>query len=153
MALAALEALDPASSGGRTASGRYQVLVHVGVGDDPAAHLHLGPALTATARRRITCDADLRWVLEDEGRTVAWGRKTRTVPPALRAAIEDRDRGCRAPGCTQVRWLEVHHLVHVCDGGQTVPENLLCLCGRHHDDHHRGVLGIEGDLTLSLIHI
>ncbi|HEX6595908.1 MAG TPA: DUF222 domain-containing protein, partial [Acidimicrobiales bacterium] len=131
MALAALEALD-AGRGGRAASERYQVIVHVGAGDDPAAHLHLGPALTSTARRRITCDANLRWVLEDEGRTVAWGRKTRTVPTPLRVAIEDRDRGCRVPGCTQARWLEVHHLTHVEDGGETVPENLLCLCGRHH---------------------
>ncbi len=145
MALAALEALDPANGG--SASDRYQVIVHVGAGDDPAAHLHLGPALTACARRRITCDASLRWVLEEEGRTVVWGRKTRTVPTPLRLAIEDRDRGCRVPGCTQARWLEVHHLVHVEDGGETVPENLLSLCGRHHDDHHRGRLGVSGDPT------
>ncbi|MFP5318085.1 MAG: DUF222 domain-containing protein [Acidimicrobiia bacterium] len=147
MALAALEALDPASGGGRAASERYQVVVHVGAGEDPASHLHLGPALSASARRRITCDATLRWVLEHQGRTVAWGRKRRTVPTPLRVAIEDRDRGCRVPGCTQARWLEVHHLKHVEDGGETVPENLLCLCGRHHDDHHQGRLGITGDPT------
>lgn len=147
MALAALEALDPARGGGRAASERYQVVVHVGAGDDPAAHLHLGPALSASARRRITCDATLRWALEEEGRTVAWGRKRRTIPFPLRVAMEDRDRGCRVPGCTQARWLEVHHLKHVEDGGETVPENLLCLCGRHHDDHHQGRLSISGDPT------
>jgi len=145
MALATLDALDPASGGGRAASERYQVVVHVSAGDDPAAHLHLGPALTSSARRRIACDASLRWVLEDEGRTVAWGRRKRTVPTPLRLSIEERDRGCRVPGCTQMRWLEVHHLKHVEDGGETVPENLLCLCGRHHDDHHQGRLGIAGD--------
>ena len=69
------------------------------------------------------------------------------MPTPLRVSIENRDRGCRVPGCTQARWLEVHHLMHVEDGGETVPENLLCLCGRHHDDHHQGRLGISGDPT------
>ena len=147
MALAALDALDPASGGGRAASERYQVIVHVDANDGSSAHLHLGPAIGKAARRRITCDASLRWMLEKEGRTVAWGRRKRTVPTPLRAAIEDRDRGCRVPGCTQMRWLEVHHLRHVEDGGETIPENLLCLCGRHHDDHHQGRLGIAGDPT------
>jgi len=146
MALAALEGLDP----GRGPSERYSVMVHVRPGDTAEANVHLGPALSASARRRITCDASLRWVLEEEGRPVALGRRRRTVDPVLRRLIEDRDRGCRVPGCTQVRWMEVHHLLHVEDGGETVPENLACLCGRHHDEHHRGLLGISGDPTTSL---
>jgi len=28
------------------------------------------------------------------------GRRTRTIPPALRRALQARDRGCRFPGCT-----------------------------------------------------
>lgn len=111
------------------------------------ANAHLGPALSASARRRLTCGTSLRFVLEQEGRPVSFGRSRRTVGPVLRRAVEDRDRGCRAPGCTQVRWLEVHHLVHVEDGGETVPENLACLCGPHHAAHHRGELTIEGDPT------
>lgn len=117
MALAALESIDHR----RSPSERYSVIVHVRPGDTPAANVHLGPALSAAARRRITCDAALRWVLEEDGRPVAWGRRRRTVDPVLRRLIEDRDRGCRVPGCTQVRWVEVHHLRHVEDGGETVP--------------------------------
>jgi hypothetical protein len=147
MALVALDALDPSSRSGGPPSERYQVLVHVR-GDDGGSHLHLGPALTAEARRRITCGASVRSVLEQEGRPVAWGRKRATIPTPLRRLIEDRDRGCRVPGCTQARWLEVHHITHVEDGGETVPENLAVLCGRHHDDHHRGLLGIAGDPTI-----
>lgn len=78
---------------------------------------------------------------------MAWGRSRRTVDSVLRRLIEDRDRGCRVPGCTQVRWTEVHHIVHVEDGGETVRGNLACLCSRRHDDHHRGLLGIAGDPT------
>jgi hypothetical protein len=145
LALAALECLDPSSRSGGPASERYQVLVHVR--GDGGSHLHLGPALSATARRRIACGASVRWVLEEEGRPVAWGRRRATIPAPLRRLVEDRDRGCVVPGCTQARWLEVHHLRHVEDGGETLPENLTVLCGRHHDDHHRGLLGITGDPT------
>ena len=147
MAVAALDALDPATNQGRSPSERYQVLVHVRAGDLLAANVHLGPALSASARRRITCDAALRWVLEEEGRPVSWGRRRRSVDPVLRRLVEDRDRGCRVPGCTQVRWVEVHHLRHVEDGGDTVPENLAVLCPRQHDEHPRGLLGIAGDPT------
>ena len=89
----------------------------------------------------------MRWVLEDEGRPVSWGRKRRSVDPVLRRLIEDRDRACRVPWCTQTRWLETHHLLHVEDGGETMPENLVGLCPRDHDLHHRGLLGIRGDPT------
>lgn len=149
MGLAALDALDPATKrGGLGRTQRYQVLVHIRAGDEsPSAHLHLGPALSAAARRRITCDAPLRWVLEEEGRPVAWGRLKRTVEPVLRRLIEDRDRGCRVPGCAQTRWIEVHHIRHVEDGGETVDDNLICLCPRHHRAHHDGRLGIRGDPT------
>lgn len=150
MAIAALESLDPAGGTGRPASERYQVIVHVersALGGGLVAHPHLGPALSAAARRRLTCDSDLRWVLEDEGRPLAWGRRVRTIPAVLRALIEDRDRACRFPGCAQARWLEVHHLVHVEDGGETLPENLACLCPRHHAEHHQGRIAITGDPT------
>jgi hypothetical protein len=72
-------------------------MVHVN-GDDPAtANLHLGPALPASARRRITCDTNLTWVLEEYVRPIAVGRCRRTIDPVLRKLIEDRDQGCRVP--------------------------------------------------------
>ena len=59
--------------------------------------------------------------------------------------IEDRDRGCRVPGCDRDRWLHVHHIEHWEDGGATDTANLLALCQRHHRLHHRGALGTTGN--------
>jgi hypothetical protein len=59
------------------------------------------------------------------------GRRTRTIPPALRRALEVRDRGCRFPGC-ELRFTEAHHVVHWADGGETSLSNTLLLCRYHH---------------------
>ncbi|MDQ6725525.1 MAG: HNH endonuclease, partial [Actinomycetota bacterium] len=62
-----------------------------------------------------------------------------------RTVIEDRDRGCRVPGCDRSRWLHVHHIEHWEDGGTSDTPNLLTLCRRHHRLHHLGHLGIRGN--------
>jgi hypothetical protein len=59
------------------------------------------------------------------------GRRTRTIPPALRRALEVRDRGCRFPGCG-LRFTDAHHVVHWADGGETSLENSVLLCRYHH---------------------
>ncbi len=59
------------------------------------------------------------------------GRRTRTIPPALRRALDARDRGCRFPGCG-LRFTEAHHVVHWADGGETSLDNTLLLCRYHH---------------------
>jgi hypothetical protein len=59
--------------------------------------------------------------------------------------IEERDRGCRVPGCERSRWLQVHHVAHWEDGGATDTANLVALCAHHHRLHHLGRLGISGD--------
>ena len=127
---------------------RYQVVVHVR-GDRPGrdASLHLGPALPSALRRYRSCDATLRVLLEDGAGPVALGRRCRTVPTSHRRMIEARDRGCRVPVCEASRWLHVHHLTHWEDGGTTDPQNLVCLCTKHHRAHHCGELTIEGDPT------
>ena len=72
-------------------------------------------------------------------------RKHRLVQPALRRALEARDRGCRFPGCSHERWLDAHHVVHWADGGETSLENTLLLCGRHHRLLHEGGFVIRAD--------
>ena len=72
-------------------------------------------------------------------------RKHRLVQPALRRALEARDRGCRFPGCSHERWLDAHHVVHWADGGETSLENTLLLCGRHHRLLHEGGFAIRAD--------
>jgi hypothetical protein len=126
---------------------RHMVLVHVGATPDGGVggHLHLGPQLPAGVRRFLSCDARVRAVLDDGGKPVSVGRSARTVPDRTRVAVEDRDRGCRVPGCERSRWLHVHHIQHWEDGGATDTANLLALCAFHHRLHHRGGLGIRGD--------
>ena len=59
--------------------------------------------------------------------------------------VEERDRGCRVPGCDRSRWLHVHHVQHWEDGGSSDTANLVALCQHHHRLHHRGGLGISGN--------
>ena len=55
-----------------------------------------GPALPAETVRRLTCDASLLHLLENEhGEPLDVGRKTRSIPPAIRRALNSRDGGCR----------------------------------------------------------
>jgi hypothetical protein len=64
-------------------------------------------------RRYVTCDAKVRYQIEDQGRRLLGiTPSAETVDTKTRAYIEDRDRGCRFPGCTARRWLHVHHIEH-----------------------------------------
>jgi hypothetical protein len=59
------------------------------------------------------------------------GRKTRTIPPAIRRALDARDGGCRWPGCG-LRFTHGHHVKHWALGGETKLSNLVSLCRFHH---------------------
>lgn len=146
MAELTLNALDPAVRRGGRASDRYQVLVHVDRrAADPIATLHLGPVIGDGLAGYLACDASISTVLWDGDQLIGIHPRERTVNDRLRKVIEQRDRGCVVPGCTQTRWLHVHHIHHAEDGGLTVPGNLCCLCPYHHRLHHAGLLAIEGD--------
>ena len=97
-----------------------------------------GSPLAIQTARRLACDASLVRLLERDGQPLRIGRKTRTIPPALRRALTARDRGCRFPGCGSRRYLDAHHIEHWADGGATDLENLLHLCGHHHRLLHEG---------------
>lgn len=49
--------------------------------------------------------------------------------------------------CENRRWLEVHHIIHVKDGGTNDPENLPTLCSCHHDLAHQLTLPLEGQIS------
>lgn len=88
--------------------------------------------------RRLCCDAAVVRVRHDpEGELLGVGRKTRTIAPALRRALELRDGGCRFPGCNG-RFTDVHHVVHWARGGETSLANCLLLCHFHHRLMHEG---------------
>lgn len=75
---------------------------------------------------------------ERNGTPVRVGRKTRTIPPALRRALRSRDRCCRFPGCSNHRFVDAHHIHHWAHGGNTDLSNLVLLCRHHHRLLHEG---------------
>jgi hypothetical protein len=82
--------------------------------------------------------------LEDErGEPLNVGRKTRSIPPVLRRALNSRDRGCRFPGCPNTRYLDGHHIQHWAKGGETKLSNLVQLCRFHHRQVHEGKVVIQ----------
>jgi Domain of unknown function (DUF222)/HNH endonuclease len=99
--------------------------------------------------RRLACDCGvIPTVLGSASEPLDLGRKTRTVSTALRRALVLRDRGCAFPGCTiTARWCDGHHVRHWADGGSTSLENLVLLCGTHHDliHHSAWTIQISGD--------
>lgn len=124
---------------------RYEVVVHVAEpmltanGEGPAPELEDGSTIAPETARRIACDCGKVCVHEDErGEILSVGRKTRTIPPAIRRALRTRDRGCRFPGCTSRRFVDAHHIQHWADGGETKMSNLVLLCSRHHTLVHEG---------------
>ena len=98
--------------------------------------------------KRIACDADTVTIVEDEhGEPLSVGRKTRTVPTAIKRALQARDRGCVFPGCHNARFVDAHHVKHWSAGGETSLGNLMLLCSRHHRLVHEGGYRIDKDYS------
>src|SRR5262249_46635688 len=129
--------IDPGAPGDR-----YRVVVHVDApvlvdADAPGQSvLENGTHVSAETSQRLACDAT-RVLMRHEasGQTVEVGARTRTIPPALRRALQHRDKGCRFPGCGG-RFTEGHHIRHWAHGGPTTLSNLTMLCRRHHRAVH-----------------
>ena len=133
-AVALAEAALAGQLGDTTGSVRppVEVVVHVQAAD-LEGRTELGDGISAEGSRRLLCDAGVVPILEDDrGKTIDVGRKTRTIPAALRRALEARDGGCRFPGCTNRLYTDAHHVEHWIDGGDTKLANTVLLCRRHH---------------------
>ena len=110
---------------------------------EQAGGLHLG----REAARRVACDAGLVVLRHGaDGEVLDVGRRTRTVPSALRRALQSRDHGqCQFPGCDSRR-CDAHHVEHWADGGETRLLNLTLLCRFHHRAvHEQGFQVVAGD--------
>jgi hypothetical protein len=128
---------------------RYQVVVHVDAEalEDPdqpgQSVLEDGIRVSAETSRRLACDAAKVVMTHGPGGSVLdVGRKTRTIPPALRRALAHRDRSCRFPGCG-LKFCDAHHIEHWAEGGKTKLDNLLLLCRYHHRLVHEGGIRVE----------
>ncbi|HEY6508281.1 MAG TPA: DUF222 domain-containing protein, partial [Vicinamibacterales bacterium] len=146
-----------------TAGDRYQVVLHVDagagqtVGDEFDGALEVTDGalrVSAETSRRLACDASVVRMQHDHGGTVLdVGRKTRTIPPAIRRALHARDNRCQFPGCNALR-CDAHHIEHWVDGGETNLDNLLLLCRRHHRSVHEGTIRLkrQPDGTVAFFH-
>jgi hypothetical protein len=125
---------------------RAALAAHPATGPTPG--LHPGLALLGEnthirpeTARRLACDAEIiPALLSSRGEVLDIGRKTRTIPHALRRAVILRDRHCAHPGCRRrARRCQVHHIIHWADDGQTCLQNCVLLCSYHHQlIHHSG---------------
>jgi hypothetical protein len=59
------------------------------------------------------------------------------------AVLTEAGYKCGVPICRNVLALDLHHMVHVAEGGEDVVENLLALCSYCHDLYHRGEIKRE----------
>lgn len=97
-----------------------------------------GLAVDPTEMRRIICDSGVvRIILNAENEPLNVSRRYRTVTPAIRRALDHRDKGCVWRGCSApASWCDAHHLIHWADGGETSLDNMALLCRRHHRAIH-----------------
>lgn len=128
---------------------RHQIVVHVEAetlreGVSGRCELEDGPSIPLETARRLACDSSVVTIVENgDGEPLSVGRKTRSIPAALRRALKSRDRGCRFPGCGNKRYVDAHHIRHWAEGGETKPSNLVTLCRFHHRQVHEGRVAIE----------
>jgi hypothetical protein len=102
-----------------------------------------GHRVPAETWRRLACDCSVVEMTHDlDGSVLDVGRKRRSIPPAIRRALDHRDRKCRFPGCDS-RYCDAHHVEHWADGGATKLDNLIRLCRIHHRAVHEDGFGLE----------
>ena len=128
---------------------RHEIVVHVEAevlanGGAGRCEIEHGTAIAAETARRLCCDAGIVPVVDGpNGEPLSVGRRTRSIPPAVRRALSNRDRGCRFPGCPATQRLHGHHVRHWADGGETSLDNLVLLCPTHHRLVHEGGFDVQ----------
>lgn len=117
------------------------------VDDDPPE-----TALAALAGRGAICPSDpsLRLLVPDtdtgwENPRLRFSEAARLATPAQRREMMRRDGYCcSVPGCPNKLWLDLHHVVFYCEGGVTLPANLIVICSVCHRNIHKGRLKVTG---------
>ena len=101
----------------RNTSDDYLVTIHV---DQSALATGNGRSnLPIESVKRLCCDGHAVVIGEDEnGEPLNIGRKTRTVPTAIKRALIARDKSCAFPGCHHTRFVDAHHIEHWSAGGE-----------------------------------
>ena len=93
----------------------------------------VGPIPVAEVRDLLDDpDTLVEAVLTDGVDVLAIRRLDRYISPALRTALETRDRACVVPGCGNAGRLEIDHITDFAKNGPTSLDNLARLCRHHH---------------------
>ena len=94
-----------------------------------------GQRLTVPAALRIADQASIAWIVHhSNGGILGYGTSRRIATDTQTLALIARDRGCAFPGCpVPAPWTERHHITPWAHGGATDLDNLVLLCGPHHD--------------------
>ncbi|MEO6570766.1 MAG: DUF222 domain-containing protein, partial [Ilumatobacteraceae bacterium] len=102
---------------------RYRTWLHLDITTGDATTTD-GWRIPMTTRDHLLCDGVVQPVWESDGIPFSVGRAQHIVPTRTRRIVELRDRGCRVPGCTGDRFVEIHHIIHWINGGSTDTANL-----------------------------
>jgi hypothetical protein len=155
-----IRSATPGWSGGAASAGPFFVVAHVPVGalfeeSGPSTALageleHVGLIDSETVQR-IACDATIAIAVDDDvGHTMYEGRARRFPTKAQRREVIRRDRHCRFPGCGNVTFANVHHIVAWKPDGMTDLDNLALLCLHHHHLVHSDGWVMTGDANQEL---
>jgi Domain of unknown function (DUF222) len=139
------EYLEGSAGDTRRSSDRYLVNIHV---DQSALAGGVGRAsVPIETVKRLCCDGRAVVLTETEdGEPLSIGRQSRVIPKGIDRAVRARDRHtCRFPGCRNRRFVDIHHIEHWANGGETAVETLMLLCSKHHALLHEGGFRIAKD--------
>jgi hypothetical protein len=155
-----MHSATPGSSREATTANPFFVVSHVpldalvdqsGHSSDLAAELEHDGLIDVETVQRIACDATIAVAVDDDvGHTMYEGRARRFPSGAQRREVIRRDRQCRFPGCTNVTFTNVHHIVPWKPGGGTDLPNLVLLCRHHHGVVHRKDWTMSGNANEEL---
>ena len=129
----------------KKSSDNYLVNIHV---DQSALAGDVGrSSVPVETVKRLCCDGHTVVMTETkDGEPLSIGRKSRVVPKGIERAVRARDKNtCRFPGCRNKRFVDVHHIKHWANGGETAVNTLMLLCSKHHTLVHEGGFRIDRD--------
>jgi 5-methylcytosine-specific restriction endonuclease McrA len=64
-------------------------------------------------------------------------RTRKSLTNQLKHQVHLRDQGkCQETNCEDARWIDIHHIRPVSEGGDNILENLITLCRVHHQGQH-----------------
>jgi hypothetical protein len=99
---------------------------------DSTCRVEGGPDVTPDLVRQLAESGTVELLFHRDGVPLKLGREFRLASREQRRALRFRDGGCTVPGCSQTRFLHVHHVVWWEHGGETDIDNLVLLCPWHH---------------------